>query len=268
MRGPRMRGTFLHALQMDLKRAFLSWRFVVSVVLGGAVCYFTLLFCGPFRRDTLYEYVLLRDRSQVFLAYIAGVLAYSLCFYDDFKYGNIQNVTGRIRIPTYVMSKTIAAVLSAICAFILGKFLFIALYTVNHPICLPDTLNTIPTTSRLYYNLLTEQHYIGFFFITSLQKSLYCGILCQMVMIVSILIPNKAVVFSVPIAVFYVLTFYVNEKTGMSDYLNFSLIFDGYTRIWLKDGISFAYSVVIALICYFILYRLTLWVVRKKVYHE
>ena len=114
-----MRGTFLWVLKNDMSRAFLSWRFVASVVLGGAVCFFTLLFCGPFRRDTLYEFVLLHDRSQVFLSNIVCMLAYSLCFYKDFRYGNIRNVAGRIRIPTYVISKTTAALLSVICAFIL-----------------------------------------------------------------------------------------------------------------------------------------------------
>jgi len=263
-----MKETFLRVLRMDLKRAFFSWKFVMSVILGGAVCFFTLLFCGSYRRDTLYEFVLLHDRSQVFLAYIAGILAYALCFYEDFSHGNIRNVAGRIRIPIYVLSKTIAALLSAICAFTLGKFLFIALYSINHPVCMADTLSAIPGSSRLYYNLLIEEHYFSFFFITSLQKALYCGILCQVVMIVSILIPNKAVVFSIPIAAFYVLTFYVNSMTGMSEYLNFTLIFDGHTRIWQEDGVSFGYSVMVALISYFILYRLTLWVVRKKVYHE
>lgn len=61
-------------------------------------------------------------------------------------------------------------------------------------------------------------------------------------MTVSLLIPNKAVVYSLPIAIFYVLNFYINTKLGV-EYLNFSRIFDGATKIWPYDWLSFIYSI-------------------------
>lgn len=263
-----MKEVHLKVLVIDCKRAFLSWRFFLSILLGGLVCYFTLLFCGEYRGDTLYEFMLLHDRSQVFLAYIVGIMSYALCFYDDFQNGNIKNVIGRIKIWEYISGKTIAAITSSITAFVLGKFLFILVYSMNHPLALPDTITITSASVRLYYNLLLDKKYIVYFLITCLQKSFYIGILCQIVMLVSVLIPNKALVFSIPIAVFYILSFYINAKTGMADAFNLSAIFDGYTRIWMNDMVSFLYSMLIGLFGYIFLYCLTLWVIGKKVSGE
>ncbi len=263
-----MKQFFIRILLTDCKRAFLSWRFALSILLGGLVCYFTLLFCGPYRRDTLYDFMLLHDRSQVFLAYIVGILSYSLCFYDDFEYGNIKNVVSRIKIREYVTAKTIAALASSMSAFVLGKFLFIAIYSLNHPFVLPDTLTTSSASVRLYYNLLLQQHYILYFVLTCLQKSFFIGVLCQIVMLVSVVIPNKAVVFSIPIAVFYILSFYINAKMGMTDALDLSRIFDGYSRIWENDMANFLYSLCIGMVAYIFLYYLTLRVIRKRVSSE
>lgn len=262
-----MRGLCLvRALKQDMKRAFWSWQFLLSILLGAAVCYFTLQFCENYRSTTVHKFVLLHDRSQSFLAYIVGILPFALCLYDDFANRNIQNMLGRISLPVYMFSKTCAAISSTILSFVLGKLLFVFVYSLSSPICLPETLNIIPT-SILYMSMLENNNYNAFFIMSSLQKALYCAILCQMVMLVSILIPNKAVVFSLPIVVFYVLNFYVNNHIN-AEYLNFTYIFDGVTRLLEKDSHNFIYASLIALISYCFLYYITLSIMRKKVYRE
>lgn len=256
----------LQIIKVDIVRAFLSWKFVISVVLGILVCYFTLLFCGNYKSDTIHKFIMLHDRSQSFLAYIVGIISYALCFFDDFAYGNIRNIVGRINIKSYIFSKTAVAITSTICAFIMGKLLFVGIYSFNSPICLPETLSRIPS-DILYTDLIEKQNYISYFFMTSIHKAFYCAILCQVVMLISIVIPNKAVVFSIPVAVFYVLNFYINSIIGSSAF-NFSRIFDGITRIWRNDIFGFCYTLIIALLTYYILYRLTFRVMRKKVYDE
>lgn len=256
----------LQIIKVDFIRAFLSWKFIISIVLGTLVCYFTLLFCGNYKSDTIHKFIMLHDRSQSFLAYIVGIISYALCFFDDFEYGNIRNIVGRIKINDYIFSKTLAAITSTISAFVVGKLLFVGIYSLSSPICLPETLSRIPS-DILYTNLIERQNYVGYFLMTSVNKAFYCAILCQVVMLISIVIPNKAVVFSIPIAVFYVLNFYVNSKIESSAF-NFSRIFDGITRIWENDKYGFSYALIVALLTYYILYRLTIWIMRKKVYNE
>lgn len=253
-------------IRIDMKRAFISYKFFCSVILGVTICYFTLLFCGHYKSETIHKFIMLHDRSQSFLAYIAGILSYALCFYDDFLYGNIKNVIGRVSIKDYVFSKTFAAIFSTIAAFVLGKLCFALVYSIDSPICLPETLDRIPF-SIMYIDLIKNGHYLSYFFFMSLQKALYCAILCQVVMLISVFIPNKAAVFCLPIAVFYVCNFYINNLVK-DDLFNFSRIFDGMTRIFDYDWYGLGYSVLVAFIMYWCLYHLTLRSIRKKVYHE
>lgn len=256
----------IKSLGIDMKRAFLSGKFFFSVILGVAICYFALFFCANYKSTTIHKFIMLHDRSQSFLAYIAGILSYALCFYDDFMYGNIKNLMGRVSVKNYVFSKTVAAISSALVAFVLGKLIFALVYSIDSPVCTSETLDMIPS-SIMYIDLIKEGHYIGYFFFTSVQKALYCAVLCQIVMLVSVLIPNKAVVFCLPIAVFYVCNFYIKSLIK-NDLFNFSRVFDGITRIFDNDWYGFGYAVLAAFIMYWCLYRMTLYFIRKKVHDE
>ena len=251
---------------LDLHNAILSKRFLISVVLGCAVCYFTLLFCGNYQSETMHKFALLHDRAQSFLAYITGILPFSLCFYEDIAHGNIRNIAGRIRLKDYVLSKTIAAYLSTILAFTLGKLLFVAVHSMYNPICLPGTFDTI-SSAILYSDFALKGHYYLYFFLTSLHKSFYCAILCQIVMLFSILLQNVSVIYSIPIAVFYVAHFYLNSKIQI-ECLNLSRVFDGVTIVWKTDAGNFIYAFLLMIVLGIILYRITLKVFQRKMYHE
>jgi len=251
---------------MDLQNAVCSKKFLISVALGCGVCYFTLLFCGNYQSETLHKFILLHDRGQSFLAYITGILPFSLCFYEDIAHGNIRNIIGRIRLRDYVLSKTIAAYLSSILAFTLGKLLFVAVHSIYNPICLQSTFNMI-STSILYINFAFKGNYFLFFLLTSLHKSFYCAVLCQIVMLFSLLLQNVSVIYSIPIAVFYVVHFYVNNKIQI-ECLNLSRVFDGVTVVWKTDAGNFMYAFLLMAVLGMILYRITLKVFQRKMYHE
>ncbi len=251
-------------LWIDFGRAFLSARFVVSVAAGILICYFTRLFCG-FPAPAVHMFVYMHDRSMIFLALIAGVLPYSTCFYADFLHGNIRNVLGRADVRGYVFSKSAAAVVSSVAAFLCGKLIFVILYSARHPVCLPGTMDMLPG-SLLYGELARQGQYAAFFLLVSMQKALYCGVLCQAVMLVSVWVRNLSVMFSVPVAVFYVVNFHFRNITDAA-YLNLTRIFDGITRIWDTDEQNFAYALIVAVVLYLLLFRATLWSMRRKIYH-
>ncbi len=256
----------LRVLILDLHNAVFSWRFILSVVLGAATCFFTLLFCGHYQSETIHKYILLHDRAQSFLAYIVGLIPFALCFYEDIVYGNIRNIIGRIRLRNYVLSKTVVAYISTILAFVCGKLLFVAIHSLYNPVCLPDSFGRLPS-SIIYLDFARNGRYFTYFLLSSLQRSFYCAVLCQIVMLISLWIRSVSVVFSIPIAIFYVVHFYINNKIQI-EFLNFSRVFDGATRIWPTDTMNFLYSLLLMLICGSILYRVTLKVFQRKVYHE
>lgn len=253
-------------LIMDMQNAVFSWRFLVSIISGTGICFFTLLFCGDYQSETIHKYVLLHDRAQSFLAYVVGMFPYVLCFHEDIVYGNIRNVIGRIKLRDYVFSKTIAAYLSTILSFTCGKLLFVAIHNLYNPVCLPESFDRLPG-SLLYLDFAKDGSYFTYFFLSSLQKSFYCAVLCQIVMLCSIWLRDVSVMFSIPIAIFYVVHFYVNNKIRI-ECLNFSRVFDGATRIWQSDRMNFVYSFFVMLISGRLLYRMTLWTFQRKIYHE
>lgn len=253
-------------IKNDIVRAFISLKFLISILLGMGVCYFALLFCGNYKSSTVHKFIMLHDRSQSFLAYIIAIMAYALCFYDDFLYGNIKNVLGRIKMKEYVFSKTVTAISSTIVAFVSGKMLFVLLYSIDNPMCIPETIDEIPDYI-MYISLIKNEHYLSYFFLSSFQKALYCAVLCQIVMLASILIANKAVVFCIPIAVFYVFNFYINYNIG-NKFFNYTRIFDGVTMTFESDWCGLAYAVGLAYITYYLLYRLALYLIIGKVHYE
>ena len=156
--------------------------------------------------------------------------------------------------------------MSTILAFLFGKLIFVWLHSLYNPVCLENTFEKLPG-SLLYLDFAKEGKYIFFFLLSGLQKAFYCAILCQIVMLFSIWIQNISAVFSVPIAFFYVAHFYLNNKIKV-EYLNFSRVFDGATRIWETDSANFLYSLFLMVICGRILYRITIFSFERKVYCE
>lgn len=86
-------------------------------------------------------------------------------------------------------------------------------------------------------------------------------------MLFSIWISDISVMFSIPIAIFYVVHFYVNNKIQI-ECLNFSRVFDGATRIWQSESANFLYAFLLMLISGMVIYRITIWGFQRKVYHE
>lgn len=251
-------------LRIDFCRAFLSARFVLSVAAGALVCYLTRLLCG-YGSPTVHMFVYMHGKGMIFLALLVGVLPYTACFYADFLHGNLRNVLGRADIGEYVFSKSAAAVVSSVTAFLLGKLVFVSVYSAVHPVCLPGTLDSLPS-GMLYLELVKEGRYGAYFLLACLQMALYSGVLCQAVMLVSVWIPNLSVMFSVPVAVFYLLNFHMRSIMD-ARFLNLTEIFDGITRIWESDLLNFAYALAVAGILYLILFRATLWSMKRRIYH-
>lgn len=258
-----MKINLINTIKVDIKRAFLTWKFPLSIILGALVCYFTLLFCGNINSDTVHTFLYLHDRSQSFLAYIVGIIPYVMCFYDDFSYGNIKNVLGRIDIYTYTISKTVVAIFSTIFAFGLGKLLFVFLHSLSHPLGTEETINMI-ATNMLFINFIKDEQYLLYLVLTVLPKALYCAVLCQMAMLVSVLIHNRAIIFTVPIAIYYVLNFYINDVVEIENF-NFVHIFSGTAVLFQNDWFTLCYALVVALITHYIIYQLTVWILKGKI---
>lgn len=260
-----MKMNLFYTIRVDLRRAILSWRFPVSVVAGTLICYFTMLFCNNLNTDTIHTFIYIHDRSQSFLAYIVGILPYVMCFYDDFSYGNIKNVLGRINIYTYVISKSVVAVFATVMSFGLGKLSFVFLHSLSHSLGTLDMINMLPT-NMMFFDYIREEKCLTYLILLIIPRALYCGILCQLAMLVSVLIHNRAIIFSVPIAIYYVINFYLKNLISV-DRLNFVKVFDGTTRLYANDMTTFCYSVSVALVTYYIIYQFTVWILKGKISH-
>lgn len=256
--------SFVRIIRGDFIRAFCSWRFLVSILLGTGVCYLTVWVYGNYKSATLHKFILIHDMGLIFPAYIVGALPYALCVYDDFCHGNIRNMLGRTDVRQYFLSKNLTAALAGVAAFTAGKMLFVGLYSINNIVCNEGTLSML-NPDKLYFALVYQGNYVGYFLVTSLHKALYCGILCQLVLLVSMLIPNRAVVYTVPLAVFYLFHFYINQQLGSSMF-NLTEIFDGVTTFGMGDVMQFCYALLIAVILFCLLYQIGLYVLRKKVF--
>ncbi|MDO4292681.1 MAG: hypothetical protein Q4C65_05535 [Eubacteriales bacterium] len=264
----RQRGKIL---LVDLIRAFCSWRFFVALAAGTAVCFLTLKAAGYDRygdKDAVYAWLLLHDKSISMLSYLVGTMPYALCFYWDFRRGNYKNMLFRTSVNVYVVSKAMSAFCAAFLAFLGGKLLFVFLFTLKYPFLSgEETLINMGASYQLFYGFLDNEQYWCYFLASASLKALYCGILCLCVMLASLVISGAFMLYSIPIAVFYVVNFYLRKLFADTLFLDFMVVFDGNTRIFASEKMGILYAVLTAAVLFAVLSRGMCGLMRRRIYH-
>ncbi len=247
----------------ECKRVICTKEFIVSCMLGVVACVITLSMCGTYLGETIHKFMIMEDKSVSFLSYIIAILPCASCIYDDMKNKNIYSVLGRISMKQYLMSKVITAVLVSIVVFMIGKMVFIVGYSIFLPMGLPNSYEKIPLV--LYGELIREGHFFSYMFLVSLQRALYSGVLCLIVIVLSIFIPNKSLMYSVPIAIFYVANYDLKEWIQI-DFINYPLIYHGTEIVFSSSSMNFLYAVLLAVLTYVILYCVAYKALHSKIH--
>ncbi len=188
-------------LMTDLKRAFLSWQFVLAVALSVLIT-----FLG--RSPKLYaDVVSFSDNSEGFLDLtpVIAAIPYTAAFADDVT-NKVQNIyLVRCGVRLYTLSKAIAIVLSSFICVFLGKMLSALISSIWLPWAIDSSVQAY--ASRYMGYLLTQGHPVLFLMCARLCESMVCTLEAMAAAYISLYTLSKWITWSSPIVFHYVLTY-------------------------------------------------------------
>jgi hypothetical protein len=200
-------------LQIDLKRAFLSWRFLFSTV-GIAITMLVsstyLLFTGLPSAYQVYSAAMGRSGSELLTLILLPLLPYSLSFAADWNAHAIPYWTVRVGARKYCASRLLASALSAWAAVFLGLWLFVLLLLPFFP------LHIYEASGGAYGCFLQEGRQELFFLFEFAHQAFTSLFFSSLAILVSACVPDPFLSLAFPFGFYLV-------GTAVSQYLKLPL---------------------------------------------
>ncbi|MBO5237326.1 MAG: hypothetical protein J6B50_00925 [Lachnospiraceae bacterium] len=181
-------------LHVDLRRAFLSWRFLASVCLILFLFYFTTIQHGDMCAVYMVSLLPAGGIGGMIL-WSAAVLPYGTVYIDEKEYGYIKNVLIRGTKQSYLTSKIITVFLSSFVAMFLGFGCFIILKSLSN--------SFLDSTTQ--EELVRMNFGNGYCFVieAGIRISLLAGVLSVIALYVSLFTKKRMLVWAMPVVFVY-----------------------------------------------------------------
>ncbi|GEM_PF-3189097 len=196
-------------IRIELVQNILSPFWGIGILLVAFTLCLTLSVCGNYRPCAVYEYTYMQSKALFYTSFLAASFSSVFLFYDDIVHFNIRNMIQRMSPREYVCQKVIAVFLLTCLSYWAGSALFITGYGILFGFTGEESKIVF---SVIYSNLLDSDHIILYFTFTILHMALLVGIISAFAAVLSILIPKLSVVFTLPITIFYLCTFYLGDR--------------------------------------------------------
>ena len=235
-------GLFRRYIAIDMKRAFCSWKIIVSILGICLVMGIASLETRIWQLSVLNSYYYVIYSMPFLLTLIFTTFAFGNCFCEDIEHSYIRFQVIRGNLQLYVISKVIVISLSAVFTMMMGMLLFVLVLRMNFPwIDLAEgTFETLAEygSFRLF---LENGNYIVYFIFCGIQYGLLAAVLAVAAALFSLLYHDALFVLSVPLIVRYLIQYYSDLLPGY-DQLNPNAIYDISYNVWDHDWLSFTYA--------------------------
>ena len=200
-----MKGGLLRRyIAIDMKRAFCSWKIIVSILGICLVMGIASLETRIWQLSVLNSYYYVIYSMPFLLTLIFTTFAFGNCFCEDIEHSYIRFQVIRGNLQLYVISKVIVISLSAVFTMMMGMLLFVLVLRMNFPwIDLAEgTFETLAEygSFRLF---LENGNYIVYFIFCGIQYGLLAAVLAVAAALFSLLYHDALFVLSVPLIVRY-----------------------------------------------------------------
>lgn len=201
---------FNKGIGLELRHAFGSKEFFISLCSIFVILIVNIMltpnFAKYFKLRTVYEYYMdLFYGMPIRMSLFVCSIPYGLSICEDLEYRYIYQILSRINGRQYLMQRMIAIFLSSWAAMTISLTVFALVMHYWVPWCDFSDANYIlnVTESGGFYDSLMKRNEILFFLMYSLHFSMLSGILSVVAAGISILIPNRLFILSVPFLVIY-----------------------------------------------------------------
>lgn len=224
-------------LKVELKRAFCSWYFVSSLLIGmGIALLHELTFVLPAaeRMKHLVEFgaypnslfnswigamlASLPNTLFYFLLPIIATIPHAKSFFDDRENGVMQNICVRTRKKHYLLSKYISVFLSGAVPVAIALIFSLWLTALSIPSLMPDpSTGTFSLVDNNMWSKLFYSHPFVYVSLFILIDAIFAGLLSTIALCAALFVENKFIVSLSPFIV-YLITYFVVELNFNSKY--------------------------------------------------
>lgn len=256
---------FLKYWLLDMKRAFLSWKFLGGIVGTFMVLEFAALETKQWQISVLNSFCLVKYSMPFLLTLIFTTLVFGQCFCEDIDYHYIRLLIIRGNLKSYVISKIITIMLSSIVTITVAILLFVFILRINCPwISLEETTyEALIQTGSFRYFLLNHNFFIYYLF-CGIQYGLWAGVMSIIAALFSLMYRDPLFVLSIPLIIWYCIQYY-GAAVFESDMLNLDLIYDISYNIWNNDVLSFLYACFVSVILSSLLGQIIYKILQRQV---
>lgn len=250
---------------MDLKRAFFTWKWPACIAVVTLAFFWGVggTNMGGVGMLELLGYAF--TGGMVWLAFVPCTFVYGDCLCEDHerKFFRLAILQGGKR--SYLFSKLLVCFFSALVTMCLGFLAFCLIASIGRP--LYSSLLASPSSyeilcKHVFGEVLQAGYYPIYYMMVGLLYGMLAGILAVAAMCVSMWYPNRLLVFSMPVFLFYGM----DKLTGyFSPPFCFTSIFVAISGNWWDNTLlSFGWTVlvtviVVAGICFIMNRRIRMW---------
>ena len=252
-------------LEADFRRSICSARFVLSVILTIGVLLLATREGIALDTDVLYVFSIVMYGMPAMVILVCGAIAFadSLCEDMEQKYMLLQISRGDLE--TYVTARILSIFFATIASTALGIFLFAGILHIHLPWA---------DTAGLQYDhmihagglrlFLTHELYPAYYFCYGLQYGVLVGIMALWAACLSIYVPNRMLVLSAPMIIYYFADYALAECSARM--LSLGVIFSPSNNLFLHDLLSVALVIGIAVVDLCLVRKIMIMSLRGKIY--
>lgn len=240
-------------LRNDLRRAFLSWRFLFGVAGVTAAAAATRMQMA-YILDVLYAFEGIHIRSMILITFVFCAYPGVGMMLDELRNRYWIQMVLRSGIRQYAVSKILVCILSALLTMFAGKGFYLLLLVLKYPLIDYSGSAYLNMTTNGNYPMLSGRHAGLFFFSAILLTALLAAILtlCSMLCILCFRI-SCITALSIPIVLFYFINTYFIRVMRLPDQFNIASVFSIFYNVMGHEGRSVLYAVGFAGVCYVLL---------------
>ncbi|OYP55487.1 hypothetical protein CG709_01450, partial [Lachnotalea glycerini] len=235
----------LNYFKIDLKRAILSFKFLISIISVAIILIWSSLSSNGKIKENTIIFLLwwsAYNIRYVFVMFFCSI-PYAGCFCEDLENGYIKQLVARGNLLSYCISKTMSIVVSAIGTMVIGVCIFVLLLKFFIPWTeLNNSVYLAAIRSGSFHSIILTGHYFIYSLLFAFQFGLLTAILALLSACVSLFLSNKLLVWSIPIIAYYLISQYSWTLFSGSYMLDFDIIFSGRYNIFNNDLLSFLYA--------------------------
>ena len=247
----------------NTKKIMQDPRYVLGIILGILSCDITLRISCAYRTPAVSMYAFLHSRAYIFISMLLCMLPAAFEFYEDIKDGNIRNVLSRMQLEEYVRVKAWSASLTTWISYMLIKVLFFFSYGIIYGFVGDEEMEIL---MNLWEPIYSSGHYLLYLFMAMAVSGLLPVLIVNVVLGVSVVIPNTSIIFATPIACFYLGGLLLGEIFAGQEWTDYAALFCGSQIIYGNRVLHILFTILYVSFVCVLMKWITIWAWRRRIY--